>query len=138
MPRLRQNERERAIRVLAAGMTQVQVANHLNVSRMTIARLETRLRDTSTTHHRPRSGRPSETTLRPDRHIRIIHLRIRFLHASQTARQTHGRHANRISAQTVRNRFRQVCLRACRPLEGPILTQRHRMAQPQCTRVRIR
>ncbi|VDI39092.1 Hypothetical predicted protein [Mytilus galloprovincialis] len=49
MPRLRQNERERAIRVLAAGMTQVQVANNLNVSRMTIARLETRLRDTSTT-----------------------------------------------------------------------------------------
>ena len=39
MPRLRQSERERAIGMLAAGMTQVQVANHFNVSKMTIARL---------------------------------------------------------------------------------------------------
>ncbi|VDI58173.1 Hypothetical predicted protein [Mytilus galloprovincialis] len=119
--------------MLAAGMTQVQVANHLNVSRKTIARLKTRLRDTGTTHDRPRSGRPRETTLRPDRHIRIIHFRIRFVNASQTARQTHGRHTNRISAQTVRNRLRQVCLRARRPFEEPIPTQRHRMAQPQWT-----
>ena len=138
MPRLRQNERERAIGMLAAGMTQVQVANHFNVSRMTIARLKTRLRDTGTTNDRPRSGRPRETTLRQDRHIRIIHLRNRFVNASQTARQTHGRHNNRISAQTVRNRLRQVGLRARRPLKGPILTQRHRMARLQWTRVRIR
>ena len=53
MPRLRQSERERAIGMLAAGMTQVQVANHFNVSRMTFARLKTRLRNTSTTNDRP-------------------------------------------------------------------------------------
>ena len=138
MPRLRQNEKERAIAMLSAGMTQVQIANNFNVSRMTIARLKTRLRDTGTTNDRPRSGRPRETTLRQDRHIRIIHLRNRFVNASQTARQTHGRHNNRISAQTGRNRLRQVGLRARRPLKGPILTQRHRMAQLQWTRVRIR
>ncbi|VDI34416.1 Hypothetical predicted protein [Mytilus galloprovincialis] len=62
MPRLRQNERERAIGMLAVGITQVQVAYHFNVSRMTIVRLKTRLRDTGTTHDRSRSGRPSETT----------------------------------------------------------------------------
>ena len=44
MPRLRQNERERAIGMLAAGMTPVQVANSFNVSRITIARLKARLR----------------------------------------------------------------------------------------------
>ena len=87
-----------------------------------LARLKTRLRDTGTTHDRPRSGRPRETTLRQDRHIRIIPLRNRFVNASQTAWQTHGRHNNRISAQTVRNRLRQVGLRARRPLKGPILT----------------
>lgn len=119
-------------------MTQVQVSNHCNGSRMTIVRLKTRLRDTGTTNDRPRSGRPRETTLSQDRHIGIIHLRNRFVNASQTTRQTHGRHNNRISAQTVRNRLRQVGLRARRPLKGPIFTQRHRMAQLQWTRVRIR
>ncbi|VDI22612.1 Hypothetical predicted protein, partial [Mytilus galloprovincialis] len=89
-------------------MTLVQVANHFNVSRITIARLNTRLRDTGTTNDRPRSGRPRKTTLRQDRHIRIVHLRNRFVNASQTARHTHGRHNNRISAQTVRKRLRQV------------------------------
>ena len=44
MPRLRQNERERAIGMMEAGLTQVQVSNHFTVSRMTIARLKTRLR----------------------------------------------------------------------------------------------
>ncbi|VDI11316.1 Hypothetical predicted protein [Mytilus galloprovincialis] len=53
MPCLRQNEREQAIGILAAGMTQVQVANRFNVSMMTIARLKTRLRDTDTTNDRP-------------------------------------------------------------------------------------
>lgn len=138
MSRLRQNKREQAIGMLVAGMTQVQVVKNFNVSRMTIARIKTRLRDTGTTNDRPRSGRPRETTLRQDRHILIIHLRNRFVNASQTARQTNGRHNNRISAQTVRNRLRHVGLRVRPPLKGPILTQRHRMARLQWTRVRIR
>ncbi|VDI61388.1 Hypothetical predicted protein [Mytilus galloprovincialis] len=110
MPRLRQNERERAIVMLAAGMTQVQVANHFYVSRMTIARIKTRLRDTDTTNDRPRSGRPRQTIVTS----RQAHPNNRFVNASQTARQTHGRHNSRISAQTVRNRLRLVSLRARR------------------------
>ncbi|CAC5396534.1 unnamed protein product [Mytilus coruscus] len=105
MPRLRQHERERAIVMLVVGVTQMQVANHFNVSRMTIARLKTRLRDAGTTNDRPRSGRPRET-ITP--YLKIIHLRNRFVNASQTARQIHGRNNNRIPAQTVRNRLRQV------------------------------
>ena len=69
MPRLRQNERERAIGVLAAEMTQVQIVNHFNISKMTIARLKTRLRDTGARNDRPRSGRSREMTLHQDRHI---------------------------------------------------------------------
>ncbi|CAC5397560.1 unnamed protein product [Mytilus coruscus] len=79
-----------------------------------------------------------ETTLRQDRYICSIHLRNRFVNASQAARQTHGRNNNRISAQTVRNRLCQVGLRAPRPLKGPIITQRHMVARLQWTRVRIR
>ena len=47
MPRLRQNEREQAVGMLLAGMAQTQIANHFNVSRMTIYRLMIRLRDTA-------------------------------------------------------------------------------------------
>ena len=61
MLRLLQNEREQAIGMFAAGMTQIQVANRFNVSRMTIATLKTRLRDTTTTNDCPRSGKPRQT-----------------------------------------------------------------------------
>jgi transposase len=88
MPRLRQNEREQAVGMLLAGMTQTQIANHFNVSRMTIYRLMVRLRDTGNTSDRPRSGRPRVTTLRQDRYIRFIHLRNRFVTAVHTARLT--------------------------------------------------
>lgn len=43
MLRLRQNERERTIGELTAGITQMQVANIFNVSKRTIARLKARL-----------------------------------------------------------------------------------------------
>jgi transposase len=39
MPRLRQNEKEQAVGMLRAGMAQTQIANHFNVSKMTIYRL---------------------------------------------------------------------------------------------------
>ena len=45
MPRLRQNEKEQAVGMLLAGMAQTQIANHFNVSRMTIYRLMIHLRD---------------------------------------------------------------------------------------------
>jgi transposase len=44
MPRLRQNEKERGVGMLRAGMTQTQIVNHFNVSRMTIYRLMIPLR----------------------------------------------------------------------------------------------
>jgi transposase len=54
MPRLRQNEREQTVGMLLAGMAQTQIANHFNVSRMTIYRLMIRLRNTGNTSDRPR------------------------------------------------------------------------------------
>jgi transposase len=64
MPRLLQNERERAVGMFQAGMTQTEIANHFNCSRMTIYRLLVRVRATGTTF----GGRLRETTLRQDRH----------------------------------------------------------------------
>ena len=49
-----------------AGMTQTEIANRFNCSRLTIYRLLVRVRATGTTSDRRRSGRPREMTLRQD------------------------------------------------------------------------
>jgi hypothetical protein len=57
MPRLHQNDRERAVGMVQAGMTHQAVADYFNVSRITISRLMIRLRQTGRTKYRPRNGR---------------------------------------------------------------------------------
>ena len=55
MPRLRQNDRERAVGMVQTGMTHQAVADHFNVSTMTISRLMIRLRQIGRTNDRPHS-----------------------------------------------------------------------------------
>ena len=57
MPRLCQNNCERAMGMVQAGMTHQAVADHFNVSRITIARLIIRRRQTGRTNDRLRNGR---------------------------------------------------------------------------------
>jgi transposase len=57
MSRLLQNEREPAVVKFQARMTQTEITNHFNCSRMTIYRLLVRVRATGTTSDRRRSGR---------------------------------------------------------------------------------
>ena len=60
--------------------------------------------------------------------------------AEDTTRRTPGLANVLISGQTVRRRLRESCLRARRPVVGPILKQRHRTARLAwaCTRRRWR
>ena len=76
MPRLHQNDRERAVGMVQTAMAHQAVANHFNVSRITIFRLMIRLRQTGRTNDRPRNGRPRVMSQRQDRHLRLIHLRV--------------------------------------------------------------
>jgi transposase len=121
MPWLRQNDRERAMGMIQAGMTHQAVADHFKVSRITISRLIIRLRQTGRTNVRPRSGRPRMTSQRQDRHLRLIHLRHHMITAEDIARGTPGLVNVRISGQTVRRRLRESGHRARRPVVGPIL-----------------
>jgi transposase len=73
MPRLRQNDRERAMGMVQTGMTHQAVADHFNVTRITISMLMIRLRQTGRTNDRPHNGRPRVTSLRQDRHLRLIY-----------------------------------------------------------------
>ena len=73
------------------------------------------------------SGRPRMTTCGQDRYIRNTHQRNRFQTVTSTAANTHGKHNNRTSAQTVRNRLREGGLSARRQYVGCVLAQRHRV-----------
>ena len=107
MPRLRQNDSERAVGVVHAGITHQAVADHFNVSRITIPRLVICLLQTGRTNKRPRNGRPHVTSQRQDRHLRLIHLRNRIIVAEDTDHRTPGLANGRISGQTVRRRLRE-------------------------------
>jgi len=56
MPRLRQNDRERAVGMVQAGMTHQAVTDHFTVSRLTISKLMVRLRQTGRTNDRSRNA----------------------------------------------------------------------------------
>lgn len=138
MPRLPSDLRERAIGMLHAGMTSEEVAQTMGCSSRSIRRLRERFRLTGRTADRPRTGRPRVTTRAQDRYIVVSHLRDRFLTASQTAHNTPGRHNNRISSQTVRNRLRESGLRAYRPFVAQVLTRQHRQARLAWARHHLR
>jgi hypothetical protein len=93
-----------------------------------------RLRQTGRMNDRPRNGRSRVTSLRQDRHLRLIHLRNRMITAEDTARGIPGLANVLISGQTVRRRLRESGLRARCPVVGPILKQRHRTAKPAWAR----
>jgi hypothetical protein len=82
MPRFRQNDRERAV-----GMIQA-VADHFNVSRITISRLMIRLWQTDRRNNGTCNGRPRVTSQRQDRHLRLIQLRNSMITAEDTTRST--------------------------------------------------
>jgi len=134
MPRLRQNDLERAMGMVQVGVIHQVVANHFNVSRITISRLMIRLRQTGTTNDRPRNDRPRVTSQRRYRHLRLIHLRNRMI----TARRIPGLGNVRILGETVRKRLRESGIRARPPVVGPILKPRHRTARLAWARGRCR
>lgn len=127
MPCIRQNERDRAFGMLAAGTTVTRVARLFGCSRATIHNLWRRYNQTGDTVDAPRSGRPKATTPRQDRMITLTHLRNQFQPATVTARQFH------VYDKTIRNQLRSSRhkIRARRTYKGPILRRSHRDARLQ-------
>ena len=115
MVKLTNMDRARAIGFLEAGWVQTDVAIHFGVSRLTISRLQARLRATGDVADRPRSGRPRVTTRRQDRYIEVQATRSRFVSAHQiqlNIQAAAGPGNQRISTQTIRNRLHRAGLRA--------------------------
>ena len=100
------------------------MARILNCTKLTITRLIPRYRVTGRTADTPRSRRPRVTIANEDRHLRILHLRNRFLTVTSSA-ATGLEHV--ISRHTVRRRLRQHDIRAYRPFRGMTLTMQYRL-----------
>ena len=110
--------RERAIGMLDAGLSQGEVPRRFGLHRTTINRLVGRLRTTRSTDDRPRSGRPRVTLHVQDRYIRLRSLRNRFAYAVTIAGDLPFR--RRISSRTVLRRLGTVGIRPRRPYRGLI------------------
>ena len=134
MPRLLEAERNRAIGMLQAGASAVDVSRLFNCSRNTVHELVRRFRLTGNVHDRPRSGRPRVTSQQDDRHIVLTHLRHRFRPATLTAP------AYNVCPQTIINRLREQNrpIRARRPYTGTILTLCYRQARLRWARLHRR
>ncbi len=127
MTQMSQVLRERAIGMLTSGMSTSVVARELNVHFSTISHLQRSFREFSSTFNRPPNHRPRVTTPAQDLHIQHLPLQDHLRPATWTDAATIGLHNQRISAQTVRNRFREAHLHPRDPHRGLDLTAfRHR------------
>ena len=108
MTKLTPVERIRSIGMLLANLTPPAVAKQFRCHVRTIGRLKNRFQQTWTTSDHPRPGRPRVFTRRLDRDIQASHLRNQFHLEPVTARTTK---ALIISAQTLKNRFQEICIR---------------------------
>ena len=102
MPRLNQNQRIKALTMLARGDNVSSVSRVFGCQRNTIFRLRQRFQQTGRVADRRTPGRPRVTNPRTDRFITLLHLRRRFKTATSSARQ-YG-----ISKQTMLRRLRQA------------------------------
>ncbi len=104
MPRLTEAERQRAMGLLQAGLSCMEVGRRMHCHRTTISRLRQREAVTGSVADRQRPGRERVTTAAQDRHIRLQHIRDRFRSAVATARETRGHGNQHVSASTIRRR----------------------------------
>jgi transposase len=85
--------------MVQAEMTHQAVADHCDVSRITISRLMIRLRQTGRTNGSPCNGRRRVMSQRQHRHIRLIQLRKSMTTTEDTTRRTSGLANVRISSR---------------------------------------
>ena len=78
MPRLNEAQRNQAVGMIRASVSQNEVSRRFGVQRNTISALWRRYQQSGNTRDRRRSGRPCVTSLRQDTYIRVTHLRNHF------------------------------------------------------------
>ena len=135
MPRLSNNKRLITLGMIKSNISFTQVVCRFGYAKTVIRTLVNA--KTRSTNDRPRPGMERVTTPEQERYIRLLHLGDRLRSASRTARETPGRHNQRISVDTVQRRLPQRDLRCQRLYRGAILKPVHRRRRLACTRQRV-
>ena len=135
--RLSDTDRGRAIAWLQDGVGLREIGRRLGVHHAIIQRLRDRFNATGSTAERRRTGRPRATSIRQDRFLVLSALRQRTATANNLRGQLRATVNVVISDQTVRNRLREVNLRARRPAVRPVLTPAHRVAHLTWARAHV-
>lgn len=97
MPRLTQENNDKAIHMMDQGATQAVVAGHFHIHPSTIARLRQRFHITERVADQPRHCAPPVTSTAQDRHIQLQPLHNMFQAAEATPRGTIGTRQLQIS-----------------------------------------
>ncbi|GFO02071.1 transposable element tcb2 transposase [Plakobranchus ocellatus] len=90
MPRLNEDQRNRAIGQLETGVSISEVARRFQMQRRIICNIWQRFQQRGVTTDLPRSARSRITTHAEDRFIQLQHMRNRFLTAQSTAKNFQG------------------------------------------------
>ena len=112
-------QHERAIGMLTAGMSAIDVARHFQHDESTISQLLNRIQQTG---NRPRSGRLRKTTPLEDRFLTTSSPRSGFFSSQKLDRLLRNATVTRVCDRTVRNRLHATRLKACSLYIGILLT----------------
>ena len=136
MPRLNEAQRNQAVGMIQAGVSQNEVSRQFGVHRNMISALWRCYQQSGNTRDCGRSRRLRVTSLRQDTYIRVKHLRNRLQTAALTARSIPG--LRNISPRTARNCLpeRNICPR--RPAICPVLQRCHCVAHLARCRAHLR
>lgn len=120
------------------GLSQLEIANALNIAPSVVCRALQRYREFGTAQRRHGGGNFRRTTEREDRLVRMNARRNPFLTARQLQNRLFESSGTQVSDQTIRNRLREVGLRSYRPVRRPSLDTRHRRARLEWVNSRLR
>ena len=123
--RLSEEEMNRGIGMLEAGLSQREVARVLGVSQSVVSRMWTRFHLTGNVMHQHAGVRERSTTRAQDRFIALQARRHQFNNATTLRRELQNATGVRFSTQTIRNRLHEAGLRSWRPAICIPLTRHH-------------
>ena len=110
--RLSEEEMNRGIGMLEAGLSQREVARVLGVSQSIVSRMWTQFHLTGNVMHQHAGGRERSRTRAQDRFIALQARRHRFNNATTLRSELQKATSVRLSTQTIRNRLHEAGLRS--------------------------
>ena len=110
-----------------------KIANTLELSCSTMAKIIQRFKRAGSTQNRPRVGRPKKLSACAERHIRMLSLKDRRRSAVSIAAEIEDVGGQPVRAQTIRRTPHQIGVHGCHPKRNHLLKTIHKKAHKQFT-----